>query len=65
MVTTFKESPNGFYCSECRMSFAEPQSMCPYCESVVTNYEELLTKQLVEELKVKLEEFKNESDIHR
>lgn len=45
MTTTFKEGTNGFYCAECRMSFAEPQATCPYCGSIVSNYEELITKQ--------------------
>lgn len=44
MVTTFKETLNGFYCAECRMSFTEPQTTCPYCGSIVTNYEELVTQ---------------------
>ena len=45
MTTTFKEEANGFYCAECRMSFAEPQATCPYCGSIVSNYEELIIKQ--------------------
>ena len=45
MTTTFKEGANGFYCAECRMSFAEPQATCPYCGSIVSNYEELVIKQ--------------------
>lgn len=45
MTTTFKEGTHGFYCAECRMSFAEPQTICPYCGSIVSNYEELVTKQ--------------------
>lgn len=45
MTTTFKEGTNGFYCAECRMSFAEPQVTCPYCGSIVSNYEELIIKQ--------------------
>ena len=45
MTTTFKEGANGFYCAECRMSFAEPQATCPYCGSIVSNYEELIIKQ--------------------
>ena len=47
MTTTFKEGANGFYCTECRMSFAEPQATCPYCGSLVSNYEELLTNSIV------------------
>ena len=43
MVTTFKETSNGFNCAECRMSFSEPQAICPYCGSIVTNYEQLVT----------------------
>lgn len=58
MTTIFKEKNNGFYCAECRMSFAEPQSICPYCGSIVSNYEELL----IEKFK---EEFQNESEICR
>lgn len=47
MTTTFKEGTNGFYCAECRMSFSEPQATCPYCGSLVSNYEELLTSSIV------------------
>ena len=47
MTTTFKEGTDGFYCAECRMSFAEPQATCPYCGSLVSNYEELLTSSIV------------------
>ena len=45
MTTTFKEGAHGFYCAECRMSFAEPQTTCPYCGSIVSNYEELIINQ--------------------
>ena len=45
MTTTFKEGTNGFYCAECRMSFGEPQATCPYCGSIVSNYEELVIRQ--------------------
>ena len=46
MITTFKERPSGgFYCSECRMSFGELHTTCPYCGSFVGNYEELLVRQ--------------------
>lgn len=44
MTTTFKEGTNGFYCAECRMSFAEPQATCPYCGSLVTNYEDIIVR---------------------
>ena len=44
MTTTFKEGTNGFYCTECRMSFAEPQATCPYCGSIVTNYEDIMIR---------------------
>lgn len=47
MTTTFKEGTNGFYCAECHMSFAEPLEICPYCGSIVSNYEELLTSSIV------------------
>lgn len=50
MITTFKEGTNGFYCAECRMSFAEPQATCPYCGSIVTNYEELVTQKELPEI---------------
>ena len=43
--TTFKEGTHGFYCAECRMSFAEPQATCPYCGSIVSNYEESIISQ--------------------
>lgn len=46
MITTFKERPSGgFYCSECRMSFGELHTTCPYCGSYVTNYEDLLLRE--------------------
>lgn len=46
MITTFKERPSGgFYCSECRMSFGELHTTCPYCGSFISNYEELLIKE--------------------
>ena len=45
MVSTFKENPNGgFYCSECRMSFGEPYASCPYCNSLITNFEDLIVR---------------------
>lgn len=44
MISQFKEKPDGgYYCSECHMSFGEPQTACPYCGSIVSNYEELIT----------------------
>lgn len=52
MTTTFKEGANGFYCAECRMSFAEPQATCPYCGSIVTNYEDIMTRGLRSELDI-------------
>lgn len=46
MITTFKERPSGgFYCAECRMSFGELHTTCPYCGSFISNYEELLIKE--------------------
>lgn len=43
MTTTFKEKPTGgYYCAECRMSFGDLHTTCPYCGSVVSNYENLL-----------------------
>ena len=44
MTTTFKEGTNGFYCAECRMSFSEPQATCPYCGSIVSNYEDIIVR---------------------
>lgn len=45
-TTRFKEKPSGgFYCAECRMSFGELHTTCPYCCSYVSNYEELLIKE--------------------
>lgn len=45
MIGTFKEKPNGgYYCSECRMSFAEPEPFCPYCGSLISNCEELIVR---------------------
>ena len=49
MVTTFKETLNGFYCAECRMAFSEPQATCPYFGSIVTNYESLIVQHEDEE----------------
>ena len=46
MISNFKEKPEGgYYCSECHMSFGDLQTTCPYCGSIVSNYEELITKQ--------------------
>jgi len=46
MITFFKEKPSGgFYCSECRMSFGELHTTCPYCGNYVVNYEDLLIKE--------------------
>jgi len=43
MVSTLKEKPSGgFYCAECRMSVAEPVETCPFCGSVISNYEAIL-----------------------
>ena len=43
MISNFKEKPDGgYYCSECRMSFGDLQTTCPYCGSFVSNYEELV-----------------------
>lgn len=45
MISTFKEKPQGgFYCSECRISFGEISETCPFCGSIISNYEELLTR---------------------
>lgn len=42
MISNFKEKPDGgYYCSECRMSFGELQATCPYCGSIVANYEDI------------------------
>ena len=44
MISKFKEKPEGgYYCSECHMSFSDVQTTCPYCGSIVSNYEELVT----------------------
>ena len=51
MTTTFKEGANGFYCAECRMSFAEPLEVCPYCGSIVSNWIELQDKIFLEQFK--------------
>ena len=43
MVSTLKEKPNGgFYCSECRMSTAEPVETCPFCGSIISNWMNLV-----------------------
>lgn len=45
MVATLKEKIDGnFYCSECRMCLAEPATTCPFCGSMITNYEEVVMK---------------------
>lgn len=45
MVSTLKENPNGgFYCSECRMSTSEPVTTCPFCGSIITNWEDIMIK---------------------
>ena len=62
MIATFKEkSHGGFYCSECRMSFGEPHETCPFCGSIVSNYEEILTDSIMKQF---MENLKNESNIH-
>lgn len=44
--TIFKERPSGgYYCAECRMSFGELHTTCPYCGSFISNYEDLLIKE--------------------
>lgn len=46
MVSTLKENPNGgFYCSECRMSTAEPIEICPFCGSIISNWMDIIIKQ--------------------
>ena len=46
MVSTLKENPNGgFYCSECRMSTAEPVETCPFCGSIISNWMDIVIKQ--------------------
>lgn len=45
MVSTLKEKPNGgFYCSECRMSIADLTETCPFCGSVISNYEAIIAQ---------------------
>ena len=45
MVSKLKEKPTGgFYCSECRMSVPEPVDTCPFCGSIIINWEELARK---------------------
>ena len=42
-MSVLKENPRGgYYCSECRMSTAEPVEYCPFCGSVISNYETIL-----------------------
>jgi hypothetical protein len=42
MISTLKENPNGgFYCSECRMNTSKPVEICPFCGSIISNYEEI------------------------
>ena len=66
MTTTFKEGANGFYCAECRMSFAEPQAICPYCGSIVSNWIELQDKIFLRQFQQQIEgEFQNENNISR
>ena len=76
MVSTLKEKPNGgFYCSECRMSTTEPVDTCPFCGSIISNWEEVIIK--IENDRIRRlydidpmtgkirSELQNESDIHR
>ena len=64
MVSTLKEKPNGgFYCSECRMSTAEPVEICPFCGSIISNWMDIIIEQENERLKMKVKD--NESNIHR
>jgi len=43
MVSILKERPQGgFYCSECRMGTTDLVDTCPYCGSIISNYESIL-----------------------
>lgn len=43
MISTLKENLNGgFYCSECRMSTSDPVEVCPFCGSIISNYEKII-----------------------
>jgi len=45
MVGTLKETPDGtFYCSECRIKMKEPLEVCPFCESIMSNWMEVIIK---------------------
>lgn len=49
MTSILKERPQGgFYCNECRIGTSNLVDICPYCGSIITNYEELLTKNITE-----------------
>lgn len=64
MVSTLKEKPNGgFYCSECRMSTAEPVETCPFCGSVISNWMDIVIK--IENEKIKTRVNDNESNLCR
>ena len=44
MISTLKETPGGFYCSECHMPLTESVITCPFCGSLITNYENILAE---------------------
>lgn len=68
MVSKLKENPNGgFYCSECRMSTAEPVETCPFCGSIISNWIDIMVKKENERFQAELDKIKetkeNESNI--
>ena len=74
MVSTLKEKPSGgFYCSECRMSTAEPVETCPFCGSIISNWMDVIIKQENDKIRRiydvdpktgKIRSDKDESDIY-
>ena len=69
MTGTLKERPNGgFYCSECRMSAAEPVEVCPFCGSIISNWMDIViqleNEKFQQEIDKLKERIKDESDIH-
>lgn len=74
MISTLKEKPSGgFYCSECRMSTAEPVETCPFCGSIISNWMDVIIKQEndkihriydVDPITGKIRSDKDESDIY-
>ena len=58
-TATIKYDGVEYYCSNCRMRFHKLHPVCPFCESICTNYESVVMELLhdldIEEVKKVLE----------